>query len=223
MAGVPLGKRAMTATERQRKWRTKLRRERIFGLNADKSARRPQPKRTDLDFWPTPSCLSAALVRHVLPVLPPGPVWECASGDGALVDVITAAGRTVIASDIDRQRRNHLRLDFLKDQPPAETRGAVLITNPPFSKSGLGDPFRRRALGLLDSGHLQAVVLLARADAGGTQGRAGDFNRAAYEFTCCWRPEWIPGSVTTGRWWFVWLAWLAGRSGPPINLRIGRP
>jgi hypothetical protein len=50
----------------------------------DRPALRPQPGRDGPDFWPTPPCLTRAFVRHVLPALPPSPIWECAAGDGRL-------------------------------------------------------------------------------------------------------------------------------------------
>jgi hypothetical protein len=68
-----IGKRAMTGAERVARFRAKQRRARIWGANSDPSARRPTPKRTDQDFWPTPPELQVALVRSVLPLLPPGP------------------------------------------------------------------------------------------------------------------------------------------------------
>jgi len=214
----------MTATERQRKWRAKVRRQKIWGANVDRAARRPSPHREDIDLWPTPPCLTAALIEHVLPTLPNGLIWECAAGDGHLVDALPPelTGREVIASDIVRLRDGFLQLDFVNDPPPPRTRGAIAITNPPYAGSGLGDPFLARTMALLDSGWLHAAVLLQRADAGGTKGHAEIFNRAVAEFTCCWRPVWIPGSPGGGRWWFSWFVWLAGRSGPPVNTRLIR-
>jgi hypothetical protein len=45
-AGVLMtGKVPMTATERQRKWRAKVRRRKIWGANVDRAARRPSPRR----------------------------------------------------------------------------------------------------------------------------------------------------------------------------------
>jgi hypothetical protein len=182
MGRRPLGRKAMTNAERQRKFYAKQRRAKIWGANSDPSARRPTPKRTDTDFWPTPPELQIALVRYVLPLLPPGPIWECAAGDGALVDALVTAGREVFASDIDPQRRGIVRLDFLSgDPPPAATRGSTAVTNPPFNRH---DDFRERALKLLGAGHLKAVVLLYRADNLNTQERTGDFNRATHELTC---------------------------------------
>jgi hypothetical protein len=58
------------------------------------------------------------------------------------------AGR-VVATDIDPQRHDIARLDFLNDELPPATRGAILATNPPFR---LTDRFLERALGLLDAG-----------------------------------------------------------------------
>ena len=50
---------------------------------------------------------------HIL-LVSTGPIWECAVGDGALVDALTSAGRTVLASDVRRQRYGFLPLDYLK-------------------------------------------------------------------------------------------------------------
>jgi hypothetical protein len=91
-----------------------------------------------------------------------------------------ASGRKVLASDIAPQRQGFRQLDFLtRTEPPFGVRGSTLITNPPFDGSGLGDRFLHRTLELLDAGHLAAAVLLQRADAGGDDGRAEAFNRAA--------------------------------------------
>ena len=70
------------------------------------------------------------MVEHVLPRRP-GLIWECAAGDGHLVDALRRDGRVVIASDIVRQLDGFLQLDFINDPPPGRTRGALLVTNPP--------------------------------------------------------------------------------------------
>lgn len=164
--------------------------------------------------------MTAALTGWVLPTLPAGLIWEPASGDGYFVDALRAAGREVIATDINPQRRGIARLDYLHDPTPAAARGAVMITNPPFGGSGLLDPFIARTMALLESGHLRAAVLLQRVDATGTDGRTNVFNGAAAEWTCCWRAVWIPGTKTQPRWWFVWVVWLPDCSGPPTNRRL---
>src|SRR5262245_4805106 len=87
-------RKPMTATERQRRWRAKQRRAKIWLANSDPSARRPTPKRADKDFWPTPPELRTALIRYVLPLLPEGPVWENAAGDGVLADTLSKPAAT---------------------------------------------------------------------------------------------------------------------------------
>jgi hypothetical protein len=214
----------MTPTERQRRWRAKKRRRAIWSGGDDPSARRPTPKRADRDFWPTPGELQVALIRFVLPLLPEGPIWECAAGDGVLADALIQAGREVILSDIDPQRSGILRRDFLKDEPPAGTCGSILITNPPFVTE-VFDAFCDRALALLDAGHVKAVVLLFRADKANTQERIEVLNRAAFELSITARTKWLPGSggeEKSPRWWFVWMVWLAGQDGPPVHRRINR-
>jgi hypothetical protein len=219
MGRRPIHRKAMTPTERQRRWRAKKRRAGIWHGNSDPSARRPTPKRTDKDFWPTPPELRIALLRYVLPLLPEGPIWENAAGDGVLADALIRAGRDVILSDADPQRRDVLQRDFLTDDPPRATRGSILITNPPFNAA---DAFCKRALALLDAGHLKAVVLLYRADKANTQERTDVLNRAAFEATVTARTRWLPGDGESPRWWFVWIVWLAGKEGPPVNRRINR-
>ena len=49
---------------------------------------RAQPERNGSDFrWPTPRCLTRALIEHVLPYLPRAPIWECAAGDGRVAEI----------------------------------------------------------------------------------------------------------------------------------------
>jgi hypothetical protein len=56
----------------------------------------------------------------------------------------------------------------------------------------------------------------------GCRPRIEVFNRAAYELTITARTKWISGSEKSPRWWFTWIAWLAGKEGPPVNRRIAR-
>jgi hypothetical protein len=107
MAGKPLGRVAMTATERQRRWRAKICRQKylLAATNRrDRAGLRPSPARNDGDFWRTTPDLAAALVGRVLPSVPDGVVWECAAGDGILLDALRDAGRVVIAADIEPGR-----------------------------------------------------------------------------------------------------------------------
>jgi hypothetical protein len=178
----------------------------------DAAAQRGQPNRDGPDFWPTPHCLTTALVRYVLPDLPAGPIWECAAGDSRLVDAISAAGRSVIATDLYPQDDSE-PLDFLLAEPPANTRAAIAITNPPFNQ---GDEFLARGLALLDAGHLRGLVLLLRHDHLMAATKIAALNRATREIHCNWRPIWIPDSEGNPRWSFHWLVWHAGPRQPPL-------
>jgi hypothetical protein len=214
----------MTATERQRRWRAKVRRQQLLAGKRDKAVlrrRRGTEDAGDQDLWSTPPCLVAAFLQWIEPTLPPDAIiWEAAAGDGrGLVDPLRAAGRQVIATDIEPQRHDIARLDYVLDSPPPETRGAIMVTNGPFSKL---TEFLARTLALIDTGHLAGAVLLVRDDFAGTDGRVAYFNRAVAELECCWRARWIPGSTGHPRWWCMWVMWLAGQSGPPVHIRKRR-
>jgi hypothetical protein len=173
---------------------------------ATDAALRPQPRRDGPDNWPTPPCLAGALVHHVLPLLPPGPIWECAVGDGALVRAMRAAGHTVAATDISNGQ------DFLRSRPPPGCR--VLVTNAPFYQL---DQFLRRSLTMVRTPciEIEAAVLLLRLDALAARVRASLLERAFAIHVCAWRPRWIAGSTTSPRWSFCWVTWLHSYAGPP--------
>lgn len=172
---------------------------------ATDAALRPQPKRDGPDHWATPECLIAALVKHILPDLPPAPVWEPAAGDGPLVRAIEAAGYPVIATDIRTGQ------DFLATAPPLGC--GSLITNPPFNQL---NSFLGRAVSLLAApdNHLLVAVLLLRWDALTAQNRPAILRRACRIYVCTWRPRWIAESTTSPRWSFCWAVWLRGHAGP---------
>jgi hypothetical protein len=177
--------------------------------HAADAALRPQPRRDGPDDWPTPSCLAAALCRHVLPGLPAGPVWEPAAGAGTLAAAMRVAGRTVIASDVER--------DFLTCDPPG--RLAAIATNPPFNRHSA---FVQRGLALLDRGATQAVVLLFRHDHLQSESRTpprcrlAAVSRATLILCCPWRPRWIADTTEAPRWTFSWVVWRRDGFGGPL-------
>lgn len=178
----------------------------------DPPAQRGQPARDGPDFWPTPFCLLMALLRFVLPSLPPGPIWECAAGDGQLVRTMELAGRRVIATDLYPHNGSD-PVDFLITPPPIA--GLIAVTNPPFHSS---EAFLSRGLQLLDEGRLAGLVLLLRHDHLQADGRVKALNRVTREVHCNWRPVWIPDSEGNPRWSFTWLYWLDGERQPPLYL-----
>ena len=195
----------LSAAERKRRPRSR-----------DPASLRPQPKRDGPDFWPTPACLITALLRHVLPTLPRGRVWEFAAGDGRLVEPMRGAGREVIATDLHPVGPGIGCCDFLHDPPPPETCGAVAVTNPPYERKTL-NRFIAHGFALLDCGAITAFVLLLRLDKIMAEERVPAFNRAAALWHCSWRPIWIPGTKGNGRWSNVWCCWRRDYQGPPLT------
>jgi hypothetical protein len=174
---------------------------------ADPPSLRPVPARQGPDHWVTPTCLISALTSYVLPEVPPGRIWEPASGDGRLADAMRAVGRDVTATDAYAVGS----LNFLRDAP-LEADVAALVTNPPFNQL---TKFIVRALQHLDNDVVQDVILLLRADHPTAQERAPLLARAYALWYCCWRPRWIEDSTTGPRWSFIWTHWKRGHSGLP--------
>jgi hypothetical protein len=177
---------------------------------------RPQPRRDGPDYWPTPDCLICAFVKHVLPTLPSGVIWECAAGDGRLAAALRVTGREVIATDLYQGKRP---LDFLHDDAPLPRRFGAIVTNPPSNEL---DRFIRRGLHLMDRRITQALALLLRYDALMASGRVDVLNRAMLIVSCHWRARWIPNSVGQPRWSYVWALWLADYAGPPTTSWVQR-
>lgn len=180
----------------------------------DPSATRATPARDGPDFWPTPVSLIDAMTTHLLPRLPPGPVWECACGDGRLAEAMERAGRQVWQSD-RWPPPGVLARDFLTSLPPADP-SVLVITNPPFN---LASPFIARGLALLDQRLIGGLVLLLRHDHLAALGRVDVLNRATVELHCNWRPLWIDDSEGAPRWSFAWVTWLpVPTRAPPVYL-----
>jgi hypothetical protein len=93
----------------------------------------------------------------------------------------------------------------------------ILATNPPFNAHSA---FNQRALYLLDTNELDAVVLLFRHDHLQSESRTPPhcrldaLRRATQIFFCPWRPTWIAGTAGNGRWsnsWVLWQRYVAPR------------
>lgn len=84
----------------------------------------PRPR----DYWPTPPKAVQPLLAH----LTPGTVFcEPCAGNGALMDVLTAAGhRCAWAIDLEPQRSDIIPCDVFEWLPDAP----LYITNPPWSR-----------------------------------------------------------------------------------------
>lgn len=176
----------------------------------DPMAARGQPGRDGPDFWPTPDSLIEAAREHMVPFLPPAPIWECACGDGRLGRGI---GATVMT---DKYPQNgSAPLDFLIDDPPQS--GLIAFTNQPFNAA---DEFLERGLALFDVGKIRGFVLLLRHDHFMAGGKVDALNRAILEIHCNWRPIWVPNTSGNPRWAFAWVHWGEGKRQPPCYLEI---
>ena len=88
----------------------------------------PMSERGD-DFYKTPPSAIHALLEN-FPV--PQVIHESSCGDGAIVDILRATGRTVYASDlIDRGCQDSFVADFLEQKEPIPGVEAC-VGNPPF-------------------------------------------------------------------------------------------
>jgi hypothetical protein len=175
----------------------------------------PPNRRDGSDFWPTPGCLRAALVDHVLPRAGvSGVIWEPAAGEGHLVRELTSRHR-IIATDKTPGAPGIAERDFLKPPMPREAFGAWVITNPPYNAL---DAFLRRGVDLMDGGDIAGSIMLLRNDhiAGGE--RSAVLNRAALLVHCNWRPTWVPGTTVTGRFSNIWAVWSPEHEGPPRSI-----
>lgn len=114
------------------------------------------------DFYPTPKAVTEALAKTYDYALIGRMVWEPAAGDGAMVDVLRAAGATVFATDIEPRRADVAKLDIFDDRletsPRIRNSVQAVVTNPPFN---LAEKMIRRILapGFLPNLTLAAFVL----------------------------------------------------------------
>jgi hypothetical protein len=204
------------------RWRTALQNEDAYqdsiieaaqrkaGLrDKDPMAARGQPDRDGPDFWPTPDSLIRAAREHIVPFLAPGPIWECACGDGRLGRGI---GAEVMTDKYPQDSSGPL--DFTVDDPPQDD--LIAFTNQPFNAA---DDFLTRGLELLDAGSIRGLVLLLRHDHFMAGGKVKALNRAVFEVHCNWRPVWIPDTVGNPRWAFAWVYWGPEERRPPLYVK----
>src|SRR5262245_55856699 len=86
-------------------------------------------RRADLDgpdFFPTPAWATRALVDHESFK---GEIWECACGDGAMAQMLEAAGHKVFASDLYARGYGTAGVDFLSSTRRTDN----IVTNPPYN------------------------------------------------------------------------------------------
>lgn len=156
------------------------------------------------DFWPTPQKAAAPL----LPYLPPRTVFaEPCAGNGALIDLLEAAGHQCIwATDTSPMRPD---VAFADAMDLRNIGADMFITNPPWRREVLHPMIR----------HLSSMLptwLLFDADWGFTKQSAGLIQRCS-RIVPIGRVKWIPDSKFSGMDSCAWYEFLPGhQSGPRL-------
>lgn len=153
----------------------------------------PNQKRSETDFYPTPPDVTQALLDFMQ--LPKNTViWECACGEGDMVEVMRANGFPVIATDIINGQ------DFLTEPLPECD---WIITNPPF---GVSDKFIERC-----AEHGKPFALLLKSQYWHAKKRHSLFLKYPPTVVCplTWRPDFHfkkreKGSPLMDVMWCIW-------------------
>ena len=158
------------------------------------------------DFYRTPE----RAVKALLAVESfEGDIWEPACGDGAISEVLIAAGHTVYSSDLIDRGYGEPRHDFLL----TNHRAANIITNPPYK---LANEFIERSL-QLTTGKVAMLLKLA-ALAGKERRRIFESSpfKAVYISTNRLNMMRDGGNESAGMIEFAWFVWEHGYTGKPI-------
>lgn len=164
-------------------------------------------KRRELDFYPTPPEVTAALMEFLR--MKPCVVWEPACGGGHMAEVIKRYGHEVIASDIRDTGYGKAGLDFMGAVPiPCD----AIITNPPFN---LSEQFIRKALFCAP-----VVAMLLKSQYWHAQKRVRLFDEfpPAWVLPLTWRPDFLFDARESGDrsaptmecLWTVWQPTVTG-------------
>ena len=172
------------------------------------------------DLYETPP----EAVRALLAVeeIPPGAVWECACGPGAIARVLRGAGHRVYATDLvdyGTADQDASRVDFLLEQQAPDFYIGSVITNPPYK---LAAEFAAHALWLCPR-----VYMLLRLAFLESERRTGILDsgwlRRVYVFRnrlpMMHRDGWN-GPRASSAMAFAWFCWDCTNSGPTELRRI---
>lgn len=176
----------------------------------------------DLDFYPTGPWITRSLMERVMPHLGVREftsVWEPASGEGHMAEVLREYFADVTTSDIRDYgyRADGVEFDVGDFLNPDDTYMDVdwIITNPPFGEKL--DSFMARALRLAHVG----VAIFAQVRICEGLGRYETIYRLRPPTVCaffveraaCIKGEWDPRNSTATAYW--WLLWLKGQQPRP--------
>jgi hypothetical protein len=189
--------------------------DKTYNLNG---AFKPTAKRSaDLDgpdFYPTPAWATHALLDNESFE---GNVWECACGNGAMSQIIGAAGYDVYSSDLYDRGYGEAGVDFLEAQKEFDN----IITNPPFNSA---EGFAKTGLKLARN-KFALLLRLAFLEGANRANTLFADNPPARVWVFSERITFYPagavqqGSGTTAYAWFVWDK----SSDGPTELKWFRP
>jgi hypothetical protein len=168
------------------------------------------PQREKDDFYRTPAHSTKALLAVESF---PTSIWEPACGDGAISEVLIAAGHATVSTDLVDRGYSQAGRDFLFEQSlPAP----AIVTNPPFK---LADEFVLHALRLGASkvamfmrlGWLEGSARRASLWAPHPPARIWVFSRRQ----TLWRGDDVSPQEKGGAIAFAWFVWERGHVGAP--------
>jgi hypothetical protein len=168
----------------------------IFGGN-------PKEERRENDWYPTSSEVTQALLRVEKF---DGVIWDCASGDDAILKVCKDNGYTrLLGSDIN-PRGEGKKLDFLTIEP--RLFDLNIITNPPFN---LAKEFIEKAHSL----NPRSISMVLKSSYWHAKSRKALFDKypPAVVYPLLWRPDFLGlGRPTMEIMWCVWRRGMTGKT-----------
>ena len=176
-------------------------------------ALRAVPRRLPNEFYPTPPEATRALLSVETF---DGSIWEPACGEGAIAKELTAAGHTVVSTDLVDYGFGIPRVDFLKEIRP---RARHIVTNPPYG-SGLADAFVIRSLDFArDTGGTVAMLLNLSSLAHRTRSRWWREHPPARLYAIddivCWpERQYGPAPSYFSKHRYFWAVWTPDHKGP---------
>ena len=188
-----------------------------MGINLTTGNKKHPLKVRGADLYQTPPEAVHALLK-IEPI--PLTLWEPACGPGAIVSVLRATGRAVIATDLNDWNcpDSQSGIDFLMEIKAPSGIGAI-ITNPPYSLAG---DFVRKALDLCP-----LVIMLMRLGFLESIGRSdildGGQLARVYPFANrlpMMHRESYDGPKASSAMAFAWFVWDRDHQGPTILERI---
>lgn len=176
--------------------------------------------RRELDFYPTPSNVTIALLEFLQ--IPKGrTIWEPACGDGSMSKVMEEYGYTVFSTDIIPECYGDGYIDYLAS---SDINSDCVITNPPFY---LAEEFIRKAVKEARS----TVAILLKSQYWHAKSRLTLFEEIppTYVLPLTWRPDFLEHERKQGdkkgapTMEVAWSVWQRGSNHPTLYKPLKKP